>query len=36
VQTPEKEDREMREAFAMAGVLAKELGFEFEIPPEWP
>jgi len=26
----------MREAFAMAGVLAKELGFEFEIPPEWP
>jgi len=35
VRTPETEDREMRETFAMTAGLAKELGIAFEIPPEW-
>jgi hypothetical protein len=28
-------DREMRETFAMAAALSKEMGIEFEIPPAW-
>ena len=28
-------DREMREIFAMAGPLSKEMGIAFEIPAAW-
>jgi hypothetical protein len=31
----EEEDSEMREIFAMTAALAKDMGMEFEIPPEW-
>jgi hypothetical protein len=35
LRTQETEDHEMREIFAMTAVLSKEMGFEFEIPPDW-